>query len=297
MVSIRTLLFSILFLILVVSLISFLYVDIFNQLRMDTIPQGAYVVPWMKPYPPIQQLPDSFSIDAVMANALKIRITFTINMWDGSTRVIPSTVYLGHDSQYLYVGGKFVGMGSNPASVPNGWTQPNVFSIYFDVANAGTLITPEAGSSMLVTIDIPQETLAVEAWNDMMWVYEPATFKHLIWMPASNYLQSIGQGQTVSSTAYHAADYDNSTGTVTMLFARSLSRPEIADVNALQMKPGERWVMGFLIELEFQSTNIDYRVDGWPRTTYGIWSNDSSWWPKLAIDLSNPPTTYPSVPT
>jgi len=296
MISKRILLFSILFLILGISLFSFVFTNLLNHSRMDTIPEGAYIVPWMKPNPPIQQLPDSFSIDAVMANALRISIIFTITMWDNSTRVIPSTVYLGHDLEYLYVGGKFVGMHSNPASEPYGWTQPNVFNIYFDVANSGTLTTPEAGSRMLVTIDVPQETLAVDSWSDMMWIYEPVTYKHMIWMPTKNYLRSIGQGQTVFSTAYHAADYDNSTGTLTMLFARSLSRPEIANINALQMKAGERWVMGFLIELEFQSTTIDYRVDGWPMTTYGVWSNDSSLWPKLAIDLSNPPATYTGVP-
>jgi len=296
MISRRVLLFSILFFLLGVSLFYFVFTNLLNHSRLDTIPEGAYIVPWMKPNPPFQQLPNSFSIDAVMANALRISITFKIDMWDGSKRVIPSMIYLGHDSQYVYVGGKFVGMHSNPASVPNGWTQPNVFSIYFDVANSGTLTTPEAGSRMSVTIDVPQETLAAESWSDMMWIYEPVTYKHMMWMPTNNYLRSIGQGQTVFSTAYHAADYDNSTGTLTMLFARSLSRPEIANINALQMKAGERWVMGFLIELEFQSTTIDDRADGWPRTTFGVWSNDSSWWPKLAIDLSNPPATYTGVP-
>jgi len=295
MISRRILLFSILFLILGISLFSFLYINVLNRPRIDTVPEGAYVVPWMRPYPSIQDLPSTFNIDAVMANALKLSVTFTITMWDNSTRVIPSTVYLGHDSQYLYAGGKFVGMHSNPASEPHGWTEPNVFKIYFDVANSGTLTTPEAGSSMAVNIDIPQDTLVGSSWSDMIWVYEPVTYKHMVWIPAENYLESKGQGQTVFSMAYNAADYDNSTGTVTMLFARYLSRPQIADINALQMRSGERWVMGFLLELEFQKA-LGTRADGWPRTTYGVWSNDSSWWPKLAIDLSNPPATYPGVP-
>jgi hypothetical protein len=249
----------------------------------------------MKPYPPIEELTPGFNIDAVMANALQLNITFNITMWDGSTRVIPSTVYLGHDSQYLYVGGKFVGMGSNPSSEPNGWTNGNVFDIYFDATNTGTLTTPEAGSDFEVTIDVPQNTLGAYFSGDMLWVYDPYTYKHMIWMPADNLNQGT-ETPPACSTAALIGGYDNSTGTVTMLFARRLSMPEIANIDALQMKPGERWVMGFLLELEFQK-ELDNRVDGWPRTTFGVWSNDSSWWPKLVIDLTKQPATFPGQTT
>jgi len=262
--------------------------------RMDTIPEGAYIVPWMKPYPSIHDLYWTHNIDAVMANALKLSMTFTITMWDNSTRVIPSTVYLGHDSEFLYVGGKFVGMHSNPASELYGWTSANDFKILLDVTNTGVLTSPEAGSAFAVYISVPQDDLSSHSWHDMVWVYDPDTYKHMMWMPAENLNQGT-EGPFAYSTAEHAELYDNSTGTVTMLFSRYLSKPEITNIDALQMKPGERWVMGFLLELEYQK-GLDNRVDGWPQATYGVWSNDSSWWPKLAIDLGNPPSTYPGVP-
>jgi hypothetical protein len=286
----RVLLFSILFLILAISLFYYILPNVLHPLRIDPVPAGAYIVPWMRPNPWFGQIPATFNIDAVMAYALKLNMTFRINMWDGTTRVIPSTVYLGHDQNYLYIGGKFVSMYSNPASEPNGWTEPNVFSIYFDVANSGVLKTPEAGSSYAVTIDVPQETLTAGGCSDMVWAYESTTYKHMVWMPAENYLGPI-KGETIFSLAAQTAEYDNSTGTVTILFARYLNRPGMEDINALQMRPGERWVMGFLLELKYQK-ELDNRVDGWPKTTFGIWSNDSSWWPKMVIDLTNPPPSF-----
>ncbi len=76
-----------------------------------------------------------------------------------------------------------------------------------------------------------------------------------------------------------------------VLFSRFLSRPALSEIDALQMKFGERWVMGFLIELGYNTwygTYTDF-VDGWPQKIYPYLSNDSSWWPKLVIDLTNPP--------
>lgn len=282
----RILVFCLFFSILVFSLFYYVLPKVLYPLRIDVVPTGAYVVPWMRPHPYFGQIPTTFDIDAVMADALKLNMTFRISMWNGTTRVIPSTVYLGHDSKHLFVGGRFAGMYSNPASLPND-TQPNLFSILFDVTNDGLLKTPEAGSGFGVNIDVPEETLVLTQWDDMVWVYERYTYKHMMWMPAQNYLLP-NAARAGSSVAAQTAEYDNSTGTVTILFARFLRTPGTEDFNALQMRSGERWVMGFLIELWYQK-ELDNRVDGWPKKTYGEWSDDSSWWPKLVIDLANPP--------
>ena len=255
-------------------------------LRRDSLPAGVYIVPWMKPYPYFGQIPDPFNIDSVMTGALRLNITFHIDTPNG-TRMIPSTVYLGHDSKYLYVGGKFVGMHSNPASVPYGDTQPNCFQIYFDVANDGVLKTPEAGSGFAVNIDVPQETLVGGTWADMMWAYAAGNYKRMTWWAADLYLETRG-GQSTFSMSAHVQEYDSSTGTVTILFARFLNRPGMENINALQMRAGERWTMGFILELKYQK-ELANMVDGWPRNIYPYLSDDSSWWPKLVIDLANPP--------
>lgn len=270
-------------------------------LRIDSVPSGAYVVPWMMPCTNITQLSEGYDIDQVMAYAMKFDITFKIETTNG-TGIIPSTIYLGHDSEYLYVGGKFVGMGSNPATPPHGWTPPNVFSIFFDTANSGTLTTPESGSGVGVNIDVPQETLVADSYEDIVWVYEPNIYKRMIWMPASNYLGPI-KGQTVTGIRAQACTYDNSTGTITILLARFLRKPDMREINALQIRSGERWVMGFLLQLEYQTDFINQTTnwpinwaDGWPRNVYQKWSNDSSWWPKIVIDLTNPPSIIPGQP-
>lgn len=254
-------------------------------LRRDSVPAGAYVVPWMQLYPYFEQILDPFDIDSVMASALKLNMAFHIDTPNG-TRTIPSTVYLGHDSKYLFVGGKFVGMGSNPASVP-GDSQPNRFQMYFDVANDGVLKTPEAGSCFAVNIDVSHETLVGVQWPDMFWEYADAPYNHNIWMPADLYLETRG-GQRIFSMAAHAQEYDSPSGTVTILFARYLNRPGMENINALQMRPGERWTMGFILELAYQK-ELANMVDGWPKSIYPYLSDDSSWWPKLVIDLTNPP--------
>jgi hypothetical protein len=287
----RILLFSILFLILIIGLFYYVVPNVFNPLRIDKIPDGTYIVPWMSPEPWFGQMPENFSIDVVMTDALKLYITFRIDMWDGTTRTIPSTVYLGHDKDFLYVGGKFVGMYSNPASVP-GDTQPNVFDILFDVTNSGVLKSPESGSGLAVNIGVPKDVPEGYSFADMTWQYEPHLYKRMIWLPADNYL-GPPNFQQVFAFAAHAIEYDNSTGTVTMLFARFLSRSGTENINALQMRPGERWVMGFVLELWYQKER-DNRFDGWPRNIYPYESNDSSWWPKMVIDLTNPPSTISS---
>jgi hypothetical protein len=281
----RILTFALLFGILITSLF-YVLPAVMNPLRIDDVPAGAYVVPWMQPYPYFGEIHDPFNIDSIMADALKLNMTFHIDIPNG-TRVIPSTVYLGHDSKYLYVGGKFVGMYSNPASVPGVETEPNRFHIYFDVVNDGVLKTPEAGSGFAVMIDVPEETLSGGECLDMFWQYAEYPYNHMIWMPAENYLMTRG-GQPFYSAAAKAQEYDSSTGAVTILFARYLNRRGIENIDALQMRPGERWVMGFLLELEYQK-ELANMVDGWPRNIYPYMSDDSSWWPKLVIDLTNPP--------
>jgi hypothetical protein len=286
----RILIFSIFFSILIFGLVYYVLPNALHPLRIDIVPADAYIVPWMQPDPYFGNIPETFDIDSVMASALKLNVTFHIDTPNG-TRVISSTVYLGHDSTYLYVGGKFVGMHSNPASVPYGDTQPNRFQIYFDVANDGVLETPEAGSGFGVTIDVPQDTLVGWQWPDMMWVYDPThIYGHMIWMPADSYLETR-DGQHVFSCAADAEEYDSSTGTLTILFARFLNRPEIANIDAMQMRPGERWVMGFILELAYQK-ELANMVDGWPNNIYPYLSSNSSWWPKLVIDLTNPPPSF-----
>ncbi len=280
-------LFLVLSLILAGSLIYYVLPKfLYPSLRLDSIPSGAYVVPWMRPYPYFGQIPDPFNIESIMTNALKLNITFHIDTPNG-TRTVPSIVYLGHDSKYLYVGGKFVGMYSNPVSVPYGDTQPNRFQIFFDVTNDGVLKTPEAGTGFGVNIDVPQETLVGGSWADLLWAYATGNYNRMTWWAADLYLETQG-GQHIFSMAAHEQEYDNATGTVTILFARYLNRAGMEDINALQMRAGERWTMGFLLELGYQK-ELANMVDGWPQNIYPYLSNDSSWWPKLVIDLSNPP--------
>jgi hypothetical protein len=114
----RIVLVSLLFFILVFSFLYFAFPNTLFPLRMDNVPPDANIVPWMRPNPQITELSSRFDINLVMANALKLNITFSIVLFNG-TRVIPSTLYLGHDSSYLYVGGRFVGMYTNPINTDN----------------------------------------------------------------------------------------------------------------------------------------------------------------------------------
>jgi hypothetical protein len=294
----RILLFSLLFFILAVSLFYFALPNLFYRSRKDSIPVGAYVVPWMRPNPPISELrlqepygPPPFDIDSVMASALKISMTFNISI-PGGTRIIPSTVYLGHDLDYLYVGGKFRGMGMNPVSTANE-TLPNCLSMYFDVADNGVLEQPESGFRFSAFIF--QKLTGLWIYHEELWVNNVEEYGRAAWVPSDNYYPSY----LPSSIGNGIKEYDNSTETVTTLLSKQLSCPGNAAVNALQMKPGERWVMGFIIELEYITDTSDWGdyVDGWPRNIYPYLSNDASWWPKLLIDLTNPPQTIPGQTT
>lgn len=298
----RILLLSLFFSILFISLFNYILLPriLDKPLRHDPIPTGSYQIPWMKPSPPIEELeqqipgsPPPFDTALVMDGALKLNMIFRIDI-PGGIRVVPSTVYLGHDSNYLYVGGEFTGMYTNPASTPNGTTVPNYFAIFFDVDNDGLLKQPESGSRLSSFIEIPRLTGA-RFYHDMMWLDYSRSYKHGAWILADNYYeQDLNRVQPAFSVVEMIDEYDNSTGTLTMLFSRFLRLPANSEVNALQMRAGERWVMGFHLEIGYAlnaEPGTDY-VDGWPQKTYPYTSDDSSWWPKLVIDLTDPPPEF-----
>jgi hypothetical protein len=294
----RILLVSILLSVLAVSLFYFVLLNVLYPLRIDKIPAGAYVVPWMEPNPSISVLrtyqrnpygPPPFNIDSVMANSLKLSMTFNISLRGGS-RVIPSTVFLGHDKDFLYIGGEFRGMGLNPDSNSN-VTLPNYFEILFDVNDNGRLSFPEAGSQLPVFVY--NDTWATGGlYHDLLWDNYVKELQRASWLFAENYcFPNAPPGMTMANGF---AEYDNPTGTFTIIFARCLRLPAMSGIDALQIRAGERWVMGFVFELGFGRSGgglMSDNVDGWPRKMYPYLSNDSSWWPKLVIDLTNPPTT------
>jgi hypothetical protein len=299
----RITLFSLFFLILVVSLFCYMLSNIPHPLRNDPIPGSAYVVPWMRASPSIDELnrhpqlpysPPTFNIDLVMANALKLDVTFRIDTPSG-TRIVPSTVYLGHDSDHLYIGGKFIGMRSNPLSgQPKDLMEPNVLDILFDVNNDGILTTPESGSRLAAYVREDTGRAGFMSYNDMLWCYIGDEGR-ASWTSAYYYYSFVRTGpQPAFGVDDMIAQYDNSTGTLMMLFERVLDRPATSEFNTLQMRPGERWVMGFLLETGYEKASSLHGgyMDGWPKNAYPYLSNDASWWPKLAIDLTNPPSEY-----
>ena len=92
------------------------------------------------------------------------------------------------------------------------------------------------------------------------------------WITSSwYYVDNLGRPQPQpDSYGDGTSEYDNSTRTVTMLFSRLLSCPGNVECNAFQMRGGERWVMGFILELKFPTNGLvpqqDYGyVDGWPQ--------------------------------
>jgi len=252
----------------------------------------------MRPNPSIEELwlysVDSppWDIEAVMADALAWNITFRIEIPHG-TRVIPSTVYLGHDQDYLYIGGKFRGMYKNPVSnFTPGPVLNNYFKIFFDVANDDVLTFPESGSDLGVNLmkDADWYTRRIVFYEDFLWGYSPVS-KRETFRFVSDYYDP--EAQPAFAVRNSITLYDNSTGTLIILFSRYLRRPELP-VNGLQMRSGERWVMGFLLELGYNNWYGEWQdfVDGWPQKIYPYLSNDSSWWPKLVIDLTNPPPSF-----
>jgi len=163
------------------------------------------------------------------------------------------------------------------------------------VANDGVLTAPESGSRPCVYVD--RERVSLWIYHDAVWFYVPM-FRRAAWILSDNYYEMfLNKPQPADAVEGGIGEYDNSTGTVTMLFSRLLRLPDNIEANALQMRPGERWIMGFLLELGYMTntgTFTDY-VDGWPNKTYPYMSDDASWWPKLVIDLTNPQPTYPAM--
>jgi hypothetical protein len=295
------LLFSLLLVILIGGFLYYALPYVLFRPRIDPIPAGAYIVPWMNPNPsiaslvgiPLDQLP--WNIDTAMTGALKLNITFTIPL-PGQTLVVPSTVYLGHDAEYLYVGGSFSGIGPDPFSTPQ-TGYPDYFDILFDVADSGALTFPEAGSVMSVIVAPPGSEPVPYGW-----VCPTITFyQELGWQ---NYISAVGyaswdfaqgHGMNAVTVGDMVTEYDNSTGTLVILFSRHLGGVAGYYKNSFQMSPGERFVMGFLLQLGFAGEGSSYNIyqGSWPESNYFWSSNNSSSWPKLVIGLTNPPATYP----
>ena len=293
--------------VLAASLSFYAYWASYATYRKNSIPADAFIVPWMKPNPLINDLsnlpslyPNDWNshpwyIDTVMAGALKLNMTFRIFIPpiregnNNTTRTVPATVYLGHDNQYLYLGGKFQGIYLNPyLTLENGYGS-EYWIIFFDTGNDGILTMPESGS--LVYVEINPGKFEASGYEDVAWNID--YHYPLTWEFASDLTNGFGK-QTLGA---RVSDYDNSTGTITMLFSRLL-QCDNSNVNSFQMRPGERWVMGFRMDLGYSDAQraLTGFSDTFPKnpTTLPWWqmSNDSSSWPKLAIDLSNPPPGF-----
>jgi len=280
------------------SLIYYVTPDVFHPLRTDKVPAGAYIVPWMQPSPSIDTLePDwwnneHWDPDMVMASALKLNMTFTITIPNG-TRVIPSVVYLGHDTEYLYVAGKFRGMYRNPYAGKDDGI-PQYVALFFDANNDGILTYPESGSRFMAGFGESNRWNpgGVSGCDDMIWTRDPWNwYQHDIWLSAENYYNDRNVRLPKPATLNNTWEYDNSTGTWMVLFSRYLLGSDDPHTNAFIMRNGERWVVGFNLELGYTPGGVatEMLADGWPQKTYPYLSNDASWWPKLVLDLSNPP--------
>jgi hypothetical protein len=172
-------------------------------------------------------------------------------------------------------------------------TLPNYFNILFDVKDNGNLMFPEAGSQLPVYVYNDTWTTS-GLYNDLLWDNYVSELGRACWGSTEDYcFPNAPPGMTMANGF---AEYDNSTGTLTIIFARLLRDPVMSGLDTLQMRPGERWVMGFVLELGFSRSSgglMSDNVSGWPLNVYPYLSSNSSWWPKLVIDLTNPPSTIP----
>jgi hypothetical protein len=254
-----------------------------------------------------------------------MNVTFKIQLTNG-TRTIPTTVYLGHDSVNLYVGAVFRGISSNPTSgnysnlFQHSGTQTYIFPEYFqlllDADHDGILTQPEAGSGVYAGISCPiyhydcggnNATYSSGSWaypyylggTIMMWVERSGWFQHPhYWDYGLLYTGSGSESAPFAVTAM-TAEYESRSGTWAILYSEQLNYPHAAAIDILQMRPGERWVMGFEMELGYENGTkwsapppmdpFQDMVDGWPQNIYPYFSNNASLWPKLVIDLANPP--------
>jgi hypothetical protein len=295
----RILLFSILLVILAASSLYYVFQNVYYHLRRDVVPAGAYVVPWMQPGMSVDELQDPTSrwrdtpwdLDMIMPASLKLNMTFEITVPNGK-RVIPSTVYLGHDTDYLYVGGKFSGMYRNPAAT-KGEGIPQYFAMYFNAKNDGVLSFPESGSRFSAGFAEGNfHPSGVWGCDDMIWAYDAWYTHRETWLSAEDYYNNQRASLPQQATTPITWEYDNSTGTWTILFTRYLLGSGDPRTNAFIMRSGERWVVGFNLELGYFPGGVSTEIltDGWPEKTYPYLSNDTSQWPKLAIDLTGPPS-------
>lgn len=297
----QILLFSLIFFILTFSLLYYVLPRISFPLRIDSVPSGAYIIPWVKLEPSFEifKSMNSWDIDAVMSDALKLHVNFSIAT-PNETRTIQGIVYLGHDEDYLYVGGKFYGMGKNPASTVD-LTLTNYFNLYLDVANNGVLNFPESGSEVSVWVNPEAEqhndtdnwhTGLIWSYDDLVWSLSHARSEEYVWLSGEDYCQP--NAQLAFALGDMDALYEASTETVIVLYSRHLWQSATSQINLLQMRQGERWTMGFLFELGYDNWSGEYSdfVDGWPQKIYPYLTNNTSWWPKLVIDLTNPPSGF-----
>jgi len=301
MQSRRVIFLSLLFPIIVAGLVitSPLY---YHPLRRDNVPIGAYTIPWMTPNPSIAVLGSiatpllPWNISSVIGNGLKLEINFRVVL-PKETLIVTATIYLGHDSDYLYLGATFRGAWLDPTASAQAYGSDD-FQILFDADNDGQLSYPEAASDLPTYICAPVNERAgycqpyynTAGWGrpnlsgagDRAWQGN--------WEDAS-----LSCPSPFNSAGGWTSEYNNNTGTLELLLARHLSVPNTCG-NGIHMRSGERWVMGFLLQFGYSNTNASMPytdfVDDWPRLAYPFPTNDASWWPKLVIDLTRPPLGY-----
>lgn len=301
----RILFLSLLFIVLTVSLIVVLN-PFQHPLRRDNVPSGAYVSPWMQPKSSLNALASMaqsslpWNIGFVMQGSLRIDATFNVPLTNG-TRSIPATIYFGHDPSTLYVAGVLHCIYGNPTSSASVF-YTDYFRVYFDSDNDGIVTQPESGSMDSFTEPCP---FLPTHCNSTSWIYPFTAFYHdETWFDNALGSGNPGWGfpqdycQQPTSLVAWASEYFIPNGTWTFAFSRLLNVPDSC-LNSLQMRAGERWAIGFIMEVGYsngspiggQSPYQDF-VGGWPRNTYPDLNQDASWWPKLVIDLANPPTKY-----
>jgi hypothetical protein len=298
----RILLVTVFFSILAISLIGYAAPRVlYRPLRIDSIPPNAYIVPWMQPSPSIDEfnlvtssLHDKpWNPDAVMTNALKLNVTFRIAVPNG-TRIIESTVYLGHDAEYLYVAGEFRGMYRNPGAGKLDGI-PQYLALFFDADNDGLLSFPESGSRFSAGfLEGGWHPTAAWGCDDMIWAPANA-IQNETWLSADYYYNEIRDTILPKPATFNCTwGYVNSTGTWMILFSRYLLGSGDTHTNAFIMRSGERWVVGFNLELGFSPTGAatENLADNWPKATSPHAYNDATWWPELVIDLTNPPPSF-----
>ncbi len=274
--------------------------------RIDPLPQGAYVIPWLTTSPNIGAIDATpptnqpWHIDLVMRGAMTFDVNFHIPLPNG-TRLVPSTVYVGHDQNFLYVGGIFRGIYSNPTSTSTVEYNER-FNLLLDTDNDGILTNPESGSVLLANIGCslyPSNCgLGADGWGasalaygytDMAWNEHAPFIERSAWEFAGDICTAKGLTY-ISSVGGYTVEYNVWNGTLVVLFSRHLFVPGACN-NGLQMRLGERWVMSFLLELGYQNQTAIYQdlMDGWPMNVYPYLSNSTTSWPKLVVDLTNPP--------